>query len=808
VVHHLPRSRWAIEPPVPVIAGLAARLAVEACEGSDGIVTEPRGFRRSGIMRASRTAPDRMSRFPLQRLLLTTLLSVIALAAAAWFGGRVALERSVMPMSGERALAGLESEVEVLFDARGIPRIRAETDADALRTLGWLHAGERLFQMELLRAVARGELAAIVGPAGLDSDVLHRRYGFARRIEQQPPGLTAEIETLLEAYVGGINARIADDELPPSFRLLGRTPRPWTVADVLTLAYYQTWYPTTLVRRLERAWRAAAEAHGTAATEWLADLPAWGVPSVPAQRMTEASNTWVVAPEKSASGHALHASDPHLDYTMAPGLWYAAGIHSDETLDVVGVTAPGLPFVAMGHNGRIAFAFTVAPVALDDIYRFARDPDDPGRLVGPGRSFPIVERRETFEIRGRDEPVTRTIATTRFGIVVAETEEHVDILRWAGFELPIAKLISNGLAINRASDFAKFRTAASDMGALSVNWSYSDRDGNIGYVQSTPVPLRRHSSFYVTLAGDRPIHHWAGFVPPERRPATLNPDQGWLANANNHAAADAPYPMPGFYKHMRMRRAAAALGNGEEFTAADMRALQLDRTSDRALAWKGWLADTAEATGRGRLGDEIRTWDGVMRAESDIAGLFSLWWQALAGQLFADSGLETWRQGRTLLDDWLHRPPEGFELTAAARDAAARRALDEALKHGIRPLGAIQTLTIAHPLSEAGFLDAWLSLSRGPFPIGGDPGSLNVTYHRFDAVNKRLHAAAGASMRFVMDWADPDAFTLNLTLGQSGHPLSPHFDDFLPAFRDGEPWPVPFSREAVERQTASRLLLR
>jgi penicillin amidase len=750
-----------------------------------------------------------MRRLPLRRLLLTTLLSLIAVAAAAWFGGRFVLERSVMPMSGERPLAGLESDVEVLFDARGIPRIHAETDADALRALGWLHAGERLFQMELLRAVARGELAAIVGPAGLDSDVLHRRYGFARRIEQQPPGLAPEIETLLDAYVGGINARIADDELPlpPSLRLLGRAPAPWTVADVLTLAYYQTWYPTTLVRRLERAWRAAAEAHGTAAAQWLADLPAWGVPSVPAQRMTEASNTWVVAPEKSASGHALHASDPHLDYTMAPGLWYAAGIHSDETLDVVGVTAPGLPFVAMGHNGRIAFAFTVAPVALNDIYRFQRDPDDPNRLIGPGRSFPIVERREAFEVRGRDAPATRTIATTRFGIVIGESESHVEVLRWAGFELPIAQLVTNGLAINRAPDFDAFRAAASDMGALSVNWSYSDRDGNIGYVQSTPVPKRRHETFYTTLDGAEPRKHWAGFVPPERRPWTLNPEQGWLANANNHAAADAPYPMPGFYKHMRMRRAADALGNGDRFSADDMRALQLDHTSDRALAWKGWLADTAEATGRGRLADEIRAWDGAMRAESDLAGLFALWWQALAGQLFADAGLETWRQGRTLLDDWLHRPPDDFDLTAAARDAAARRALDEALKHGIRPLGAIQTLTIAHPLSDAGMLDAWLGLSRGPFPIGGDPGSLNVTYHRFDPARKRLEAAAGASMRFVMDWADPDAFTLNLTLGQSGHPLSPHFDDFLSAFRNGEPWTVPFSREAVERASVSRLIL-
>src|SRR6056297_3952629 len=232
------------------------------------------------------------SRLSFSRILLTSLLSCAALVFAAWFGGRMYLEGSLMPMTGAQRVAGLSQPVEIVFDQRGIPRIYAETDADGLRALGWLHAGERLFQMELLRAVARGEISEIVGPAGLESDLLHRQYGFARRIERDPPDLAPEIETLLAAYVGGINARIESDrQLPPSFALLGRAPRPWRVADVLMLAYYQTWYPTTLVQRLAEAWRAAAEVGGLPAAEWLGELPAWGVPSVPAQRMTEASNT-------------------------------------------------------------------------------------------------------------------------------------------------------------------------------------------------------------------------------------------------------------------------------------------------------------------------------------------------------------------------------------------------------------------------------------------------------------------------------------------------------------------------------------
>jgi len=752
-----------------------------------------------------------MTRLPFKRLLVTSLFSLVVLLAAAWFGGRWWLAGSVMPTEGELSLPGLESRTEVLFDARGIPRVYARTDADALTALGWLHASERLFQMELLRRVAAGRVAEIVGPAGIESDIVHREYGFARRIALDPPTLEPEVEALLEAYVDGINARLDSGRaLPPAFVLLGLEPEPWTVADVLLLGYYQTWYPTTLVQRLAEAWRATAAEHGEAAADWLHALPRWGRPTIPggfgAQPMTEASNTWVVAPQRSASGAALHASDPHLDYTRAPGLWYAVGLHSDETLDVVGVTAPGLPFVAMGHNGRVAFAFTVAPVDLYEVYRFERAPGDRDRLIGPDGPFDLVERQETIAVRDREQPVVQTILTTRYGPVRETDGETMEVLHWAGFDLALDGMIENGLAINRAGNFDAFRAAASDMGALSVNWSYSDIDGNIGYVQSTPIPLRQHDTFYTRLDGADPTNHWAGFVPPNRRPWLLNPDRGWIANSNNHAALDAPWPMPGFYKHLRMRRAAAWLESKPVFNAGDMHAMQMDRASDRALAWKDWLTRIADQTGRAALADELVAWDGVMRADSTTAGLFALWWQYLPMHLFGESAID-WRHGRTLLDEWLQRPPEEFELASMSRDEAAGKALDDALKHPRVPLGAIQTLTIAHPLARAGLLDAWLDLSRGPIAIGGGPGSLNVTYHGFDEQRIHLDARAGASMRLVMDWSDPDTFKLNLTLGQSGHPLSPHFDDQLDDFLSGRPWTVPFSRSAVERRTVSRLSL-
>jgi penicillin G amidase len=751
--------------------------------------------------------PTPLSR-TLKRSFWISLITVIVLLAAVWYGGRGWMERSVMPYAGEATLGGLAGDVEILFDERGIPRVYAASDADALRTLGWLHAGERLFQMELIRRLTRGTLSELVGPAALEVDTMHRSFGFARRIADNPPRLAPDTRELIEAYVSGINARLIEGEhLPPEFLFLRHAPEPWSVDDVLAIAYYQTWYPTTLVQRMSAAWREVAERYGDDAVDWLSAFPEWKQSTIPTGRITEASNTWVVAPQRSASGAALHASDPHLEYDIAPGMWYAAGLHSEEGLNVVGVTAPGLPFVAMGHNGRIAWAFTVAPVDVFELYRQQRNPDDPAQVLGPDGWEPLNTTTETFRVRDA-EPVRREQHYTPRGRVIEIDDDEVLVMHWAGFELPVDRLIDHGLAINRAGDFDRFRQVASDMGALSVNWSYSDRDGNIGYVQSSPVPVRRHQQFFQVLDAADPEHRWDGFHSPESRPWALNPEQGWLGNANNHAVADNwDFPIPGFYKHLRMRRIVDRLESRERFDREDMTAFQLDRVSDRAVRWKDWLAEITRDSGRDRLAEEIEAWDGEMRSDSDMAGLFARWFNYLPHSLAAEEDTPEWQDMLMLADEWLQAEPGQAPMAWIDRNRAATDALETALRAGAHPLGSFQHLSIRHPMADNPILNHWLRLSRGPFPIGGDPGSLNVSYAMFERDSATLRSRAGASMRYVMDWSDPDGFRLNLTVGQSGHPLSPHFDDFLPDFLDGTPWIVPWSREAVEEAAKGRLRL-
>jgi len=740
-----------------------------------------------------------------RKVLVSSLVTFFAIGLLLWFGGRAWIAAGVMPYEGRHVLAGLDGEVEILFDGRGIPRVYTSTDQDAYRALGWLHAGERLFQLELTRRATRGTLSEIFGSITLEADRVHRLYDFAGRVDGRASDLDSRRLGVLEAYVEGINSRLENtSRLPPEFLLMQLTPEPWSVEDVLAIGYYQTWYPSSLVSRLAETRRDLVEKFGPDAADWLTGPIDWSVPSTGA---IDGSNSWVVAPKRSESSGALHASDPHLDHTVVPGHWYAAGLHSDEGLDVVGVTAPGLPLFAMGHNGQSAWSFTVAPVDTFEFYRQQRHPEDPDLALGPNGWQPVERHTGQIAVSDQEGPVEVEFIQTELGRVIETTESQWLVKHWAGFDLDPIRALASALEWPRIDNFQDFRDTATDTGALSVNLLYSDRDGDIGYVQTSPIPNRQHTRFFEILDGSDPENVWDGFHPPPLHPHAHNPDRGWLGSANNRPAGeDWPIAIPGSWKELRKRRLSAWLDGDGSFNTEAMRAMQLDRVSDRALSWKGWLIEIAQESGRDALADELDAWDGSMDPESTTAALFARWWGHLGYTLFEGTGLPVGLVNE-VVDEWMHGGHESIEELQVDREAAGKQALDRALGHETARLGAIQQLEIRHPMAGAGLLDAWLGLSRGPFPVGGDEGSLNVTGSRFEPHGGRLEPRYGPSMRFVMDWADPDAFTLNLLAGQSGHPSSPHFDDFIDDYLSGTPWSVPWSREAAERGTESRLEL-
>ncbi|MEZ4763257.1 MAG: penicillin acylase family protein [Calditrichia bacterium] len=755
----------------------------------------------------------------MKRKLLIVLAALLIAPILIWFVGRFVLSFSVADYSGEIAISGVKNPVEITFDERGIPQIWAETDDDLNFSLGWLHASERLFQMELTRRYVRGELSEAFGEAAYEVDKRQRRLRFKRIGRMAEAELTPETAQALESYCAGINAWIEHKSiLPPEFVILGIDPEPWKIKDCLSIASYQTWYAHSLMDR-EPEFRALADSLGEAVFEKLHQPQNWSPATVPPIsedamfsainydfRMTEASNSWVIAPQKSASGAAIHSSDPHLEVRRVPGFWYLAGLHSAQGTDVLGVTVPGIPGVVMGHNGKIAFAFTVASVDVIDYYRFTRDPQDSLKIITPEGSVALEVFEEKIPVKDESRSRSETMFATPFGPVIDMQKDHVVVIRWAGWDFSPAKMMASSLELQNADNFADFRKIVTNFGALDVNWTYSDIRGNIGYQLGAPIPVRNDINTYALLNGADSVQHWSGYHPLEETPYVFNPPSGWAATCNNRIVSESewPYPLPGFYDPYRITRVTQLLQEKQQFSVEDCFAMQMDDISGVAMRWKQLMADGARTLNNTELAAEIDNWNGAMTADSKTAATFRLWWEFLPKPVFEDELGDGWKTGKRILEETLSdgwatviddkRTGDKVENMADVSGSALQYVLDT---FGRPAYGEINKLVIDHPLGVVSILDTWLGLNRGPYPIGGDNGTLNANFNFWIADEQEFHCAAAPSMRFVLDWADVDGFTINGNLGQSGNPFSPHYDDFLKMWQEGKRWNVPFSREKV-----------
>lgn len=717
------------------------------------------------------------------RIAVRILLALIVLVALLWFGVPLYLKRSVTRYQSTIA-TNVSAPVEITFDARGIPQVWAKTDADAFFAIGYLHGSERLFQMELVRRLARGELSEVFGEAAFDTDKFQRTIGFARQANASK--LTPGARLAAQRYVDGVNAAIDKAKmLAPEFVILRLTPRRWTIEDCLAITNYQTWFSHQLMDQ-DQKYQKLIEKIGLPAQALARAGNPWSPPTIPDLRIANASNSWVLAPSRSSTKAALHAADPHLSIDQIPGLWYLAGLHSEEGLNVVGVTYAGAPFVVMGHNDAIAFSFTVAAVDVIDYY------DDTPR----GDAI-----REEIRVKGEEKPRVVSVRRGARGVMIDDRTS----LRWAGFDFEPAQISDAALRLQKARNFDEFRAAVTQFGALDANWIYSDHSGNIGYQLGAPVPIREYDTYTRQNAND-PRTEWRGYRP---QPYALNPAQGFLASANNQPVSG--NAIPGFYDPYRIARANALLP--QRRTPAEMHATQLDLVSGIASRWKSLAEQGARTAGLNAEAQLLARWDGRMSSDSKAATLFAAWWRRLARPIFEDEVGADFDLGRVLLDETLttkstviddKRTPQ--VETAVDVSARAMREAKE-IANG-RTWGEACTLLIQHPLARVEVLNRWLNLNRGPYTGSGDPGSLNANFFSYHEESKSFRSHVGPSMRFVLDWANVDAFSIYGALGQSGNPFSPHYDDFLELAQKGGVWTVPFSREKVFAKKASVLTLR
>ncbi|HEX2205660.1 MAG TPA: penicillin acylase family protein [Longimicrobium sp.] len=793
----------------------------------------------------------------MKKKIAIALLAVLALVLVAALSARWYIGRAEPNPSRGATIAGLKDEVEVWRDSLGVPHVWAESEEDLFRAVGYVHAQDRLWQMELFRRVADGRMAEVLGARLVDTDRFLRTLGMGRAAAENERVLTPEARRLLQAYADGVNAWIRgrSGPLPPEFMVLGVEPEPWTVRNSLSIAKIMAWdladwepglhlqraldnvgpelgrdlFPTYPAGGLtilggDGQWRgkgAAPAPSAPATTTPPAPVSGVTMPEIPplaaalldGVSIARASNSWVVGGGRTKSGKPILANDMHLAL-RAPSLWYLGALHGGG-VEVAGMMLPGVPVVVAGHGKRVAWGYTNAMVDDVDFFVEEVDPQDSTRYRTQVGWASFVVRPETIRVKDA-APVVHRVRTTRHGPVMSDVDERgggrVLAMRWTAHD-PSNEMTAL-LGMNRARSAAEFTQALRDFRNPHQNVVFADAEGNIGYWMGGRVPVRRSGDGVLPVAGWTGEGEWVRYLDFDEHPHVLNPADGFVVTANNRQvgpeyphriASDWAEP----YRAMRIRE---MVEGARDLTAADVARQQMDIRDAFARRNLPHALRAAESAGDSASLRELRAWDGSARPDSRAAALFYTWFEALRRRVGDDEfrGKPVYFP-RDVMDALLARgggawvddvsTPETETLDALS--AAAMREAAETV--GANTWGEMHATRIDHPLGVVKVLDRALGLNIGPFPSGGSSNTVNVASHGRTPPFVNTY---GPSQRHVVDMAavdDEGGFVI--PTGQSGIPTSRHYRDQTPMWRTGLLWRIPLDRAKAEARAVSRMKL-
>ena len=755
--------------------------------------------------------------------LLAAVVIVIVVGGAA---GYAWLRTGLPTYDGVVHLTGLEAPVQVIHDRHAVPHIFAANEDDAYFTLGYLHAANRLYQMEVQRLIAAGRVAEVVGDSGLRLDRFMRLLGLYSLAEASVGTLPDDVLRAVTSYTAGVNAWLEHHggALPPEFYLMRHRPEPWRPADSLV-------WGRMIALQLSGNFRTEllrAEIAEQVGPDRLAALfPEIGAPpvtlaghlpgadaaaltaAIPSLGPQSASNLWVVSGEASATGSPILANDPHLGL-LTPILWYLARIETP-SLSIAGATVPGVPFMVLGHNKTIAWGLTTTGTDVQDLFIERLDPENPDHYLTPEGSEPFRVREEVIAVRG-DDDVTLTVRETRNGPVISDILKEAADLTHDGEVVTLAYAALtpediNAEAVfrrNRARDWAGFLEAMRNWRAPQQNVAYADASGNIGLIVPGDIPIRRSGDGSQPVPGWTGAYDWVGYIPFRELPQTYNPASGRLVNANN-AVVGPDYPHFIGYAYEEAYRAARLedmLDETAPHSVDDAQNLMLD---DVSLAARDLLplmltvqVDTArEADALARL----RRWDHSMDRERSEPLVFSMWLRELNRQLYADE------LGDAFGSYWGERP-KVVRSMLETESAWCDRVDTEAVEDCQQILA--DSLTAALDKLEDRYgsdIDTWRwgqahaaplrhqILSRIPLvsslvdlsiETDGSDFTINRGGSRISDERHPFHNVHGAGYRAIYDLSNLANSRFMIVTGQSGHALSPHYGDMVQRWRDGE----------------------
>lgn len=744
------------------------------------------------------------------------------------------------PTEGELKLAGLKEPVEVLRDRWGIAHIYAKNTHDLFFAQGFVAAQDRLFQIDIWRRQSTGEMAEVFGPKYVEADVFARLMAYRGKMAEEWTSYAPDTKELATAFTDGINAAIDQfgDKPPVEFQILGFKPKKWKPEDVLgrmSGIYMSQNFRNEITRArlvaavgIEKArWLAPVEPAREYTTALNAEelkaidgriLAGYGA-ATKALSFTPAkteSNNWVVSGERSTSGKPLLASDPHRAIAL-PSLRYMVHLHAPGW-NVIGSGEPALPGVAIGHNDKIAWGFTIIGVDQADIFVEELHPEKGEYKTATGWEKPEFER---VVIAVKGEQAREFVQSfTKHGPVLFTdaTRNRAYSLKWVGHEPGGAAYLAS-LSVGRAKDKAGFLDALARWKVPGLNFVYADVEGNIGWIAAARTPIRPKHDGLLPVPGSGGFE-WSGYLPVRDLPQNWNPKAGWLATANHNI-------IPEGYKHLigyefappyRFQRVRDRLAAKEKWTLEDFRAIQQDDTSIPGLTLakllKGLDFKDKDVEPYAKL---FTAWDGGLSVDSKAGPLYAIWLRELQHAFYSPhvpkeltTTLITLGGVPNMLAvlekpeaKWFgENPKAGRDKLLRETFAAAVAKLKKLPETQQERWGALHTVTLKHPLAT---LDPALekAFDVGPFDRPGDGNTPNNT--RYDDNFRQIH---GATYRHLIDLADWDRTLATSAPGQSGQPGSPHYADLAPLWAKGEYFPLAYSRAKVDAVTQHRLTLR
>lgn len=778
----------------------------------------------------------------MKRFLARASLALLGVLLAAAAGTVAWLYTSLPKTAGTVEIAGLTAPIEIVRDAKGVPHIFAASEADGWYALGYVHAQDRLWQMELMRRLGAGRLSEVVGPRALPSDRFMRVLGLNHAVEEQWHGFDAPTRAAVEAYAAGVNAWMEGrtGALPIEFLVFRHSPEPWQPTDSLLWAKLMglrlsgNWRTELLRAKLLRSLpreRVAelwppypADGPLTVAGDLgqldlgQLDLGQIDLASLDLDRLVAAlppdttpdlspggSNAWAVAGSRTVSGKPLLANDPHLGFS-APILWYLARIETPD-FAVAGATVAGVPFVVLGHNRHLAWGLTTTQSDLQDLFVERTSAGDPAAYDTPDGPRPYVVREERIAVAGAPDEVLK-VRETRHGPVLSDVLEDVPrgqvIALSATFLLPDDRTPQALRYLNKAADWDQVVVAMRDFHAPQQNLMVADDKGTIGFIAPGRVPVRRSGTGWTLSPGWSGAADWAGLIPFDALPRAVDPPNGRLFNANNSIVP------PGYAYFIgedwapphRAQRIAKVLDTDGSHDAEAAARLQLDNVSPAVADLMASLANVEpESAAARRALDLLRAWGGNFDRHRPEPLIFAAWMRDLTRRIFADElgdrFPEFWNFRPVLLksvlggrdhwcDDIRTQRTESCAGLAAASLTGVVAEFAEIAKRDMADWrwGDEHPAIFDHPtLGGVPLVGGWANLL---IEADGGDETLNRGGMRFDDKNAPYAGIHGAGFRGVYDLADLQASRLMIATGQSGNPLSSHYGDLLRDWRDGD----------------------